>query len=262
MELVVGSLLTKIEIFILILIRISSLFVVSPLFGRRNLPAVFKIGFSAMVAILLVNVVKLPEAANLNSMYEFSIAAMKEFSIGIILGFVSFLIFSAIYLAGQLIDTQIGFGIVNVIDPVSNIQVPITANFYYTLAMVIFLSINGHHMLIEALVKSYTILPIGAMTVTDALAAQMTTLMGYLFIIGFKISAPVIAAILICDVALGIMARTMPQMNIFVVGMPLKIMLGLVVLLITIPSFLMILGFMVDSINQQTTAVMNQMVPQ
>lgn len=261
MELLVGSFLTKIEVFIFILIRISSLFIISPLFGRRSLPTIFKIGFSLMVAVILVNVVSIPADVNLNGMYEFTIVALREFMIGVILGYVSFLIFSAIYLAGQLIDTQIGFGIVSVIDPVSNIQVPITANFYYTLAMVIFLTINGHHMLIEALVNSYNLLPIGTAVLNNNMIPQLIKLMGYMFIIGFKISAPVIAAVLVCDVALGILSRTMPQMNIFMVGLPLKIILGLVVMMITIPAFIMILGFMIDTINEQTMTVMKEMVP-
>lgn len=258
---VMGSLLIKMEAFILILIRISSLFIVSPLFGRRNLPTIFKIGFSFMVALLLINATVIPASLNLFGLYEFTIAAMKEFIIGIILGYISFLIFSAIYLAGQLIDTQIGFGIVSVIDPASNIQVPITANFYYTLAMVIFLTMNGHHMLIEALVKSYNILPMGTTIISDSMLPHIVRLMGEMFIIGFKISAPVISALLICDVALGIMSRTMPQMQIFFVGMPLKILLGLVVIMITIPTFLMVLGFMIDSINTETTTFMQEMVP-
>ncbi len=256
-----GSLLVKVEMFILILIRISSLFVSSPLFGRRNLPAIFKIGFSFVVAILLVNVVKAPEAIGSFGMHEFAILAMKEFMIGVIMGFVSYLIFAAIYLAGQLIDTQIGLGIVSVIDPVSNIQVPVTANFYYTLAMVIFLTMNGHYILIEALVSSYNILPVGAAALTDSVMVHFVNIMAQMFIIGFKISAPVIAAILICDVALGILARTMPQMNIFLVGLPLKILLGLTVIMITIPAFIMIVNFMVDSIDVQTTTIMKEMVP-
>ncbi len=256
-----GSLLVKIEMFILILIRISSLFVTSPLFGRRNLPTIFKIGFSFVVAILLVNVVEVPESISTFGMYEFAILAMKEFMIGVILGFVSYLVFAAIYLAGQLIDTQMGLGIVSVIDPASNIQVPVTANFYYTLAMVIFLTMNGHYILIEALVKSYSILPVGAAALTDSMMAHFVNIMAQMFIIGFKISAPVIAAILVCDVALGILARTMPQMNIFLVGLPLKILLGFVVIMITLPAFIMILNYMVDSINVQTTTMMKEMVP-
>ena len=261
MELLLGSMLTKVELFILILIRISTLFIISPLFGRRNLPTVFKVGFSAMVAIILLNVVSIPPSINLNGIYEFTVAAIKELMIGIIIGYVSYVIFAAIHLAGQLIDTQIGFGIVNVIDPISNIQIPITANFYYTLSMVIFLTINGHHMLIEALVNSYNVLPIGSASITQSMLPQIVKILGYMFVIGFKVSAPVIASVLVCDVALGILARTMPQMNIFVVGMPLKIILGLVVILITIPAFIMILGSIIDNINVQTTTIMQEMIP-
>lgn len=254
-----GSLTTKFELLIFILIRISSIFVISPIFGRRNLPNIFKIGFSLMVTLLLINVVNLPNPVNLVSMYDFTAAAIKELLVGLILGYISFLVFSAIYLAGQIIDTQMGFGMVNVLDPIANIQIPITANLYYTLAMIIFLSMNGHHMLIEALVKSYDVVPIGTAVFSNSMIPQMVSMMGYIFIIALKISAPVIAAILIVDIALGILSRTMPQMNIFVVGMPLKIFIGLIVVMITIPTFLMILGFIIDSMSVNITTFMNQM---
>lgn len=261
MDILLGSMLTKMEIFLIVLVRMSSLFIISPLFGRRNIPNIFKIAFALMVSVLLINVVKLPEGIILYSTYDFTIAIIKEFLIGLILGYVSFVILSAIYLAGQLIDTQIGFGIVNVIDPISNIQVPITANLYYTLTMVIFLTINGHHMLIEAVTKSFTIIPIGTAVFSQEMMPQIVQIMGLVFIIAFKISAPIIAAALICDVALGILSRTMPQMNIFFVGMPLKIVLGLVAIMITLPAFLMIVGSSIDNMNEQTNTVMNLMAP-
>lgn len=257
-----GSMLTKMEIFLLVLIRMSSLFIISPIFGRRNVPNIFKIAFAVMISIILIGVVKLPAEVSLYSTYELTIAIIKEFIIGLVLGYISFLILSAIYLAGQIIDTQIGFGIVNVMDPVSNIQVPITATLYYGLTMVVFLTINGHHMLIDALVRSFSVIPIGTAIFSQGMVQHMAQIMGMVFIIAFKISAPMIAAALICDVAFGILARTMPQMHIFFVEMPVKIMLGLAVIMITIPAFIGIIGFSIDNINEQTNVVMNLMAPQ
>jgi len=256
-----GSMLTNIEVFLLILVRMSSLFIISPIFGRRNVPNIFKIGFALMMSIILVNVVKLPAEVNLYGTYEFALAVIKEFIIGLVLGYVGLLILSAIYLAGQLIDTQIGLGIASVIDPVSNIQVPVTANLYYTLTMVIFLTINGHHMIIDAVARSFSVIPIGTAVFSQAMMPQIVQILGLVFIIAFKISAPIIAAALICDVALGILSRTMPQMNIFFVGMPLKIVLGLVAIMITLPAFISIVGFSIDNINEQTNTVMNLMAP-
>lgn len=259
MDIIQGIILIKMQTFILILVRVTSLFMVSPIFGKRNLPSIFKIGFSCMIAVILVNIVNIPASVNLNSMYDFTLVVLKEFIVGVILGYISFLIFTSIYLAGQLIDTQIGFGIVSVIDPLTNIQVPLTANFYYALAMVIFFTINGHHMLIEALAKSFDIIPIGTAVLSNTIIPQMVKILEYMFIIGFKISVPIIAAILLTDVVLGILARTMPQMNVFMVGLPLKIIVGLIVIMITIPAFLGILGFMVDSINEQSITIMKEM---
>ncbi|MGE5329258.1 MAG: flagellar biosynthetic protein FliR [Deltaproteobacteria bacterium] len=259
LDILMGGMLIKIEVFLLVLVRMSSLFIISPIFGRRNVPTIFKIGFALMVSIILINVVKLPLEVNLYGMYEFSIAIFKEFIIGLILGYIGFVILSAIYLAGQLIDTQIGFSIVSVIDPISNIQVPITATLYYGLTIVIFLTINGHHMLIDAIVRSFDVIPIGLAVFSQEMIPQLVQIMGMVFIIAFKISAPIIAAALICDVALGILSRTMPQMNIFFVGMPLKIVLGLAAIMITLPAFISLVGFSIDNINEQTNIVMNLM---
>jgi len=261
LDILLGSMLGKMEIFLLVLVRMSSLFIISPIFGRRNVPNIFKIGFALMLSILLVNVVKLPADINLYATYDFTIAIFKEFIIGLVLGYVSFVILSAIHLAGQLIDTQIGFGIVSVMDPVSNIQVPITANLYYMLTMVIFLTINGHHMIIDAITRSFSLVPIGSAVFSQAMMSQVVQIMAMVFIIAFKISAPIIAAALICDVALGILSRTMPQMNIFFVGMPLKIVLGLATIMITLPAFISVVGFSIDNINEQTNTVMNLMAP-
>lgn len=256
-----GSMITKMEIFLLVFVRMSSLFIISPIFGRTNVPSMFKIGFALMLSAILLNVVKLPADLSLYSTYDFTIVIIKEFIIGLLLGYICFAILSAIYLAGQIIDTQVGFSIVSVMDPISNIQVPITATLYYGLTMVIFLTINGHHMLIDALVRSFNILPIGTLVFSQAMLTQMIQIMGMIFIIAFKISAPIIAATLICDVAFGILARTMPQMNIFFVEMPVKIILGLAVVMITLPAFVGVVGFSIDNMNEQTNAIMNLMAP-
>lgn len=261
MNFLVGAMTAKIEIFLFVLVRMSALFIISPIFGRKNMPQIFKIGFSCLTALILVNVVSLPMNINTNSIYDFTMVIIKEFVAGLIIGYIGYLVLTAIYLAGQMIDTQIGLGIVSVIDPTSNMQVPVTANFYYTLAMVLFLTMNGHHMLISAVTDSYKVIPIGAMVYDKLVLDQIVQLMITIFIIAFKIAAPIIAVALICDVALGILSRTMPQMNIFFVGMPLKIFIGFATIMITIPAFMMIMNFSMDLINQQTTEVINNMVP-
>lgn len=236
-----GALLNSIDIFLLVLTRMTGLFVIAPIFGRRNMPTYFKVGLAFFMAILLVNTQNPGITENYSNLWGFAVLVIKELIVGITIGFVSYIIFTSIYVAGQLIDMQIGFGMVNVLDPLSNIQIPVTANFYYIICMMLFLLGNGHHILINALFDSFKIVPLGTAVFSNALMSNMLELFGSIFSIGFRISAPVIATILVTDVALGIMSRAVPQLNVFVVGMPLKIAIGLLVMIITFPTFISII---------------------
>jgi len=249
----------RIDIFILILVRMSGLFVISPIFGRRNIPSYFKIGFAFMVSLILVNIVEIPNPDYYDNIYSYVFLVIKEFLVGLSLGFISYAMFSAIYLAGQLIDMQIGFGMVNVLDPISNIQVPITSNFYFILGMLVFLAINGQHVLIKALFDSYNYVQLGSVTINDSLLEDFIRIFRGMFITGFKIAAPITAAVLISDVTLGILSKTVPQLNVFVVGLPFKTILGIVVMMISIPAFIMLLEALFNDMNSEMYNLLKDM---
>lgn len=219
----------------------TGLFVVAPIFGRRNIPMYFKIGFSFFMALILVNTMTLQAPAYNENLFAYAALIAKEFIVGLTIGFIAYLAFTAIYVAGEIIDMQIGFGIVNVIDPMSNIQVPISSNLYFIISMLVFLALNGHHVLIKALYDSFNTVPLGTAVFNASLSDLLMGMFASIFFIGFKIAAPVVAAILITDVALGTISRMVPQLNVFVIGMPLKIFVGLVIMLVTIPMFILVL---------------------
>ena len=123
-------------------------------------------------------------------------------------------------------------------DPMSNIQVPITSNLYFIASMLIFLAIDGHHMLIKALYDSFSTLPPGNMAFGAGALGVVTELFSTVLATGFKMAAPIVATVLIADVALGTVSRMVPQMNVFVIGMPLKIIIGLMIVALTIPMFI------------------------
>jgi flagellar biosynthetic protein FliR len=185
----------------------------------------------------------------IDTVFGFVALVFKEFVVGIIIGYVGYIIFASIYIAGQLVDMQIGFGVINVLDPITNAQVPVTSNFYYTVTMLIFLMSNGHHLVIRALYQSYTLVPLGQATFNATLMNNGLRVFGDIFIIALKISAPIIAAIFIADIALGIISKTVPQLNIFIVGMPLKIAMGLIILAITVPSFSIMVDFLIKGMD-------------
>lgn len=249
MEILLTDIISKYQIFLMVLVRMTGLFLITPIFSRDNIPNILKIGFSFFCSIILINIIEV-DFVNL-APFELFIFSIKELLVGLMLGFVSYLFFTIFYLAGQVIDMQIGFGMVNVLDPQQNIQVPIMGSFYYMICILLFLILDGHHSLIEALVNSYEYIPIGQFRFSGDMINHLVRTLTQVFFISFKISGPVLAAIFLSDVLLGVLAKTMPQMNVFIVGMPLKIFIGIATVVITIPIFLATLQNIFSNMNEE-----------
>lgn len=249
----------QIAIFTLIFVRMGSLFVITPIFGRREMPSYMKIGFAFFVAILVF-----PSMSEVQLQYaniiEFTGLAIKEMLVGIIMGYVSFLVFASLYVAGQVMDMQIGFGMVNVIDPLMGSQVPLVGNFFYIITALFFLMIDGHHVLFNALFMSYKIIPLAGLVFSGSLMPNIVSVVSITFLIGFQISMPILAALLMTEVGLGILSRTVPQMNIFVVGMPLKLALGLLTLYFMLPVFFRVMNVLFDKMYAYLFLIMKSMV--
>ena len=249
----------KIAIFLLIFIRMLSLFVITPVFGRKEMPAYMKIGFAFFCTIIIAPMMSNTELEYSN-IIEFAGLVLKEMLVGLIMGYVSFLVFSALYVAGQIMDMQIGFGMVNVIDPMMGGQVPMMGNFFYILTALFFLMIDGHHILFKALFESYSIIPLGGFAFSATLVTNIVNIMAVTFLIGVQISIPILAALLMTEVGLGILSRTVPQMNVFVIGMPLKIGLGLLTLYFMFPVFFKVMLVLFDKMYAYLYLIMRSMV--
>ncbi|MGB9840313.1 flagellar biosynthetic protein FliR [Thermovenabulum sp.] len=245
--------------FLYILMRIISFMTVAPVFGRRETPLQIKIGFSMLLAIIIFPFI---ENQGFNyDIIEFIYYTLKEIFTGLIMGFCVFTIFSLFYITGQMIDLQMGFGIVNVIDPQSNTQIPLMGNFYYILATLIFLTVNGHHVLIAALIKSYDFVPMGRGSFASYnLLNVILNSFKYMVITGIKMSLPVITMILIVDFILAIIAKIAPQINVFIVGLPLKILIGVFAIIIVIPSFIIALDGIFNGIYDGLFSVLRGMM--
>lgn len=241
MDIILDDINLSLPGFLLVFIRISSLFVSAPFWGRRNFPNVFKLSLALFISFLVFPIVGV-EYASLPYNWLYLFLVIKELLIGLSFGFIALAIFSSLYLAGQFIDMIMGFGIVNVIDPQSNIQVPLIGNFIYLLTIIIYLSINGHHYLLSALIQSFHKIPYNTIIVMDRFLDFAVLLITSIFSLAFRISLPVVAAVFLVDIGLGIVARTVPQMNVFIVGMPIKIFIGFLVILLILPIFSQVLG--------------------
>lgn len=228
------------EFLLLVFVRISGIFLFSPLFSSQNVPNMLKLSFSFIFSLLLTSSFEVGYIGGLDG--SFLLLIIKELMVGIIIGYISYAFFSAFYILGQIVDMEIGFGMVNVIDPQNKVQIPVMGNFYYILAFLLFLLTNGHHLVIKALIDSYEYIPIGEFAISQATVEQLVNILAKTFSLGFKIASPIVITILLMDILLGVLSRTIPQMNVFVVGMPLKIIVGMLVIAVTIPIFNVLTG--------------------
>jgi len=220
---------------LLIFLRVAGILFSAPILDTATIPVTFKAGLGLAVSILLLPVVDaVVVVADLN-LLGFVIGIVSEIAIGVTIGLSVKLLFTGIQLAGQVAGHQMGFAIANVVDPATSLQIPILAQVYNLTAMLVFLAINAHHMFFSALVDSYSLIPPLSMHFSPQLAGMMMHLAANMFVVAIKVGAPLIAVMLLVSVGLGLIARTVPQIHIFIVGMPLKIMVGLVFMIIVAP---------------------------
>ena len=220
---------------LLIFLRVAAIVFSAPILDTATIPVVFKAGLAFAVSILLLPMVDAVVTVRDLSLIPFFIGVFSEIAIGMTIGLSVKLLFTGIQLAGQVAGFQMGFAVANVVDPATSAQIPILAQFYNLTAMLVFLSIDAHHMFFSALVDSYTILPPLSMHINQQLVDMMMKLSTNMFVVAIKVGAPLIAVMLVVSVGLGLVARTVPQMHVFIVAMPLKILIGLVFMTMVTP---------------------------
>jgi len=225
----------QIELFIFILLRVSAMVVTIPIFGNKVVPVRVKGGLSLIIAFLLFPFIKfhLPHLEILSLI----LGMVGEVIIGIIIGLAGRLAFAGVQIAGQLIGFQMGFAVVNVFDPITSEQVSIIAQFQFLIAMLIFLAVDGHHVFLYAIAESYRIISPLDFHFSAELMQSIVEISKDIFIIAVKIGAPIITALLMTSIGFGLIARTVPQINILIVGFPLKIAIGLIGIGLTLPIF-------------------------
>ncbi len=228
------------QVFLLLFIRTIGIVAVSPVFGHRIIVSQAKAGLALVLAMVLFPAVPVTLAAT-TDLLPYFIVAVKELVMGMMFGFVARLVFIAVQFAGEVIGIDIGFGVVNIIDPLSAEQISIIGTFKNLIALVIFLMIDGHHIVLQGLAASFEMVPLGGIQLTEMLGRSLIAMTSEVFVMAIKLSAPVIAALFLTSLALGIIARTVPQMNVFIVGFPLKIAVGMGMLMLSLPLFQVVL---------------------
>ena len=251
-----------ISAFLLVLSRTSGIFLISPFFGSMNVPILFRVATAVTITFLLVPIVNIENFVDMPStILMYAATVLKEIFVGWIIGLVAFISFSAINMAGKVMDMQVGFAIVNVMDPTSGQQVPLIGSFLYNLGIMIFLATNGHHMIVAALVESFKVIPLLGMEWSPSTTTLIGDLTAGIFSTGMKIAMPVTFAILMTNVGLGILARTMPQMNIFVVGIPMHLMIGIFMLSMMVPFYVLFLDVVFNAMYGNISLAIKSLVP-
>ena len=227
-----------IEGFVLVLARVSGLFLSAPIFSSRQMPTRLKVMVAVILGAMIAYFIPVTGTAGISTPMYLGLALLSETLIGYTIGFVAYMLFAGLQLAGQLMDMQMGFAIVNVIDPQTGTQIPMMGNLTQTVALLSYLAVNGHHYLLQAVVQSYQVIPVLGLSLGGVFYDRLFSISAEMFVIALKVAAPVVIAVLISDIAMGFIARTVPQMNVFIVGLPLKILLGLGGLMIMMPVYL------------------------
>lgn len=228
----------SIIIFLLVFTRFTGMFVSAPLFSTFPIPMQIKVGLSAACAFIVYPFVAQHSHIIVpRDLIGLSILLFKELAVGILIGFTISLIFTAVEIGGQILSIQMGIAIASALDPVTNQQSPIVGQFYMFIASIVFISINGPHWLFSTVYDSFHSIPIGMdFTFSNQLTQQLLVFTGQLFLIAFSIIIPIFSVLLIKVLLMGIVSKIMPQMNVFMIAMPLQIYVGLVLMLILMPT--------------------------
>jgi len=220
--------------FVIVLTRLSGIMIGAPFFAGGYMPIHIRVAFTLFATLALTPALPLgniPAEIGLAS-----VAAILFFEIlfGLVIGFAALCIFSGLQFGGQIIAFDIGFAMINVIDPQSQVSMPIFSFIINYIGLLIFILINGHHFFLLAVHESFTTLPVGGFVFNGPLVNQIVGFSSSIFLIGLKIAGPIIVVILIVDVIVGIIGRAAPQLHVLVIGMPLKILVGIAVLSISL----------------------------
>lgn len=220
----------KVIFFVLVLSRLSGMIATAPLISTYPIPMQIKTGLVAIVAFLTYPLIAkiCPLATMPTDMLSLGMMVFKEIIVGAIIGFCMNIVFVAIQVAGQMLSIQMGLAVSNVLDPVTKQSVPVVGQFYLFLAMILFLYIDGTQYLFTSVLDSYNLIPIGAtFTIAGNFAEKIIYFTSQIFVIAFSVIMPIYSLLLIMSVLLGFTSKMMPQMNIFMVALPLKIYVGL-----------------------------------
>ncbi|CAM4277013.1 flagellar biosynthetic protein FliR [Paenibacillus endophyticus] len=243
-------------IFLLIFCRITAFFVVAPVFSSRGVPNVFKLGLGFFISFIVFLTYGMKQSIVPDA--EYVLILFREILIGVLMGYVVYLFFTVVQTAGAFMDLQVGFAMANIVDPHTGTSAPLLGNFKYMLIIVIFLMMNGHHFLLTGLMDSYQWMPLDNVLFSRFMNGSITDFLlrtfSNTFLLAIQTAAPLIVAMFLTDAGLGFLTKSAPQFNVFVIGIPIKLIIGLFLLILLMPSlagiFEKLFSIMFESLEQ------------
>jgi flagellar biosynthetic protein FliR len=227
--------------FAVVLFRVAGIMVFAPFYSGSTFPAQAKVILPLIVALTLAPVVPQAQLPSEYGLLQVTTIVLGEALIGMVLGLVASFIFGGLQLAGQIMGFQLGFSIINVMDPQTSVEMSVISILNNFIGLALFLLINGHQWFFLAVSESLSYLPVGGVRLNGSLVQEVLKLSSRIFVSGLRIAAPVVAVTIVSDIVVGLVGRAAPQINILIVGMPVKTLVGLAALSIAfyfLPAFL------------------------
>lgn len=240
---------------LLVLARLTTFMVSAPFFSTRTTPNLLKVGLGVLLTVLIVPT--LPRLDDVPvDMLAYSFWLVKEVMVGLVLGYTATLLFTAIRIAGGLVDWQMGFAMATLLDPGNQGNNTLIGQFIYLVQILLFLAVDGHHMLLMGISSSFSLIPVNSAVFTTGFVAALVKVFIEMFSLGVRVAAPFMMVFLFCDLALGIMARSVPQLNVFILSFPVKTALGMVTLMAIMPLMAVFVNHIIAEMERNMALVM------
>lgn len=227
------------------LMRIGSVFMAAPIFSSRQVPARWRAALAVMITWIVMPILPPAPVVEIFS-HEAMLIALQQIAIGVVMGFILQLVFAALIFAGQVVAYSMGLGFASMVDPQNGVQVPVISQFYLILTTLLFLVLNGHLILIELVVDSFKTVPVAVDGITRNTLWDIVIWGGRVFSGGLLMALPIVTALLVVNLGMGIITRAAPQLNIFAVGFPMTMMIGFIAMWVTLPEVLHNFGELVN----------------
>jgi flagellar biosynthetic protein FliR len=225
-------------LFLLLTVRLGAIVMSLPLLNSRQVPSQIKILFTLMLSVGLYPLIQTQHVVLPQRLAHLGVVIVGELLIGVTIGFVAQVLFAGIQLGGELMSQQMGLNIASVFDPHQAQQVSLMAHFHYTLTMLVFLSGSAHHWFIVAMAESLHSIPLAGFTASGAVLPVVLALLGKACVIAIQLAAPVSVALLLANLGLGILARMVPQLNLFMLSFPVTLGIGVLILGLALPQLM------------------------